>query len=145
MLVVGQTATISFGGTSVAQVIKMMELQNDGRVETIIRMIAMVTRNPVSLEAKWEPLLVCLLIKLKEKYRPRFVVLCIIPLSPDAGTPIADIRNGNVTRGNTRARNLSAENSNYLRLMDIENALRVVGHSALTKDRIHFNTQQARQ
>ena len=31
ILVVGQTAVISFGGASVAQVIKMMELQNDDR------------------------------------------------------------------------------------------------------------------
>ena len=31
ILVVGQTAVISFGGASVAQVIKMMELQNDGQ------------------------------------------------------------------------------------------------------------------
>ena len=30
ILVVGQTALISFGGASVAQVIKMIELQNDG-------------------------------------------------------------------------------------------------------------------
>ena len=34
--------------------------------------------------------LVCLLNELKEKYRPRLVVLCTIPLKPDAGLPIAD-------------------------------------------------------
>ena len=33
IIVVGHTAAISFGGASVAQMIKMMELQNDDRVE----------------------------------------------------------------------------------------------------------------
>ena len=42
-------------------------------------------------------------------------------------------------------RNLIAEKSTDLRLIDIESALRMVDHSALTKDGIHFNTQQCRQ
>ena len=48
VLVVGQTTAISFGGASVAQVIKMMELQNDDRVDTLILMIGTndLSRNP---------------------------------------------------------------------------------------------------
>ena len=48
ILVVGQTTAISFGGASVAQVIKMMELQNDDRVDTLILMIGTndLSRNP---------------------------------------------------------------------------------------------------
>ena len=108
-----------------AQVIKMMELQNDDRVDTLILMIGTndVSRNPVTPEAKCEPLLVFLLNELKENYRPRLMALCTIPLNPDAGSPIADFMNGIVTRWNAMVRNLIAKNSNELRLMDIESAL----------------------
>ena len=66
--VVDQLTAISFGGASVAQVIKMMELQNDERVVTLILVIGTndVSRNPVTPEPKWEPLLVRLLNELKE-------------------------------------------------------------------------------
>ena len=38
--------------------------------------------SPWLKSSKWEPLLVCLLIELKEKYRPRLVVMCTIPQNP---------------------------------------------------------------
>ena len=115
--VVGQATAISFGGATVAQVIKMIELQNVDRVDTLILMKGFneVFRHLVTTEEKWEPLLVCLLNELKEKYRPRLVALCNTLLSPDAGSPIADFMNGNVTRWNTMARNLIADNSNELK------------------------------
>ena len=58
IFVVGQTNAIAFGGASVARVIKMMELQNDDRVVRLILMIGTndVSRNPVTREEKWEPL-----------------------------------------------------------------------------------------
>ena len=67
---------ISSGGASVAQVIKMMELQNDDRVDTLTVIIGTndVSRKPVTPEAKWESLLICFLNELKENYRPRIVV-----------------------------------------------------------------------
>ena len=54
---------------------------------------------------------------------------------------MADYMNGNVTKWNAMIRNLTAENPNELRLMDVESALRMVDHGALTRDGIHFNTQ----
>ena len=64
-----------------AHVIKLMELQNEDRVDTLtlMRGTNVVSRNPVTPEAKWESLLICLLNELKEKYRPRIVVLCTRP------------------------------------------------------------------
>ena len=85
IFVVAQTAVISFGGASVAQVLKMMEMRNVDRVDTLTLMIGTkdVSRNPVTTEVKWESLLICLLNEQKDKYRPRVVVLCTIPLIPD--------------------------------------------------------------
>ena len=79
-----------------------------------------------------------------EKYRPRFVVLCTIPQNPMVGTVVADFMNGNVTRWNEMIRSLVRNNRGELRLLDLENMLRMIDHIALTRDGIHFNTQQGR-
>ena len=112
----------------------MMVLQNDDRVNTLTLMIG---KN----EVKWESLLICLLNDLKEKNRPKIVVLCTIPRNPDSGSPVAGYMNGKVTKWNVMARNLTAENPSDLRLMDVESALRMVDHGALTKNGIQLKTQ----
>ena len=113
----GQTTVISFGGASVAQVIKMMEFQGEDHLDTLVIMLGTndVSRAPVTPEGKWKPLLVCLLNELKEKYRPRLVVLCTIPQNPEVGTPVADFMNGNVTRWNEMTRGLVRSNPSELR------------------------------
>ena len=142
----GHTTVLSFGGTSLAQVIKMMEFQGEDHLDTLVIMLWTndVWRAPVTPEGKWQPLLVWLLNELKEKYRPRLVVLCTIPQNPQAGTPAADFMNGNAIRWNEMTRSLVRSNPSELRLMDLENMLRMVDHFALTRDGIHFNTQQGR-
>ena len=146
IFVYGQTTTLSFGGASVAQVIKMMEFQSEDHLDTLVIMLGTndVSRAPVTPESKWEPLLVCLLNEVKEKYRPRFVVLCTIPQNPLVRTTVADFMNGNVTRWNEMIRNLVRNNPGELRLLDLENTLRMIDHIALTRDGIHFNTQRGR-
>ena len=59
----GQTIVLSFGGASVAQVIKMNEFQGEDHLDTLMIMLGTndVSRAPVTPEGKWEPLLVCLL------------------------------------------------------------------------------------
>ena len=69
IFVYGQTTTLSFGGASVAQVIKMMEFQSEDHLDTLVIMLGTndVSRAPVTPESKLEPLLVCLLNELNEK------------------------------------------------------------------------------
>ena len=52
--------------------------------------------------------------------------------------------NGNVTRWNEMIRGLVRNNPGELRLLDLENMLRMIDHIVLTRDGIHFNTQQGR-
>ena len=146
IFVYGQTTTLSFGGASVAQVIKMMEFQSKDHLDTLVIMLGTndVSLAPVTPESKWEPLLVCLLNELKEKYRPSLVVLCTIPQNPLVGTTVADFMNGNVTRWNEMIRSLVRNNPGELRLLDLEHMLRMIDHIALTRDGIHFNTQRGR-
>ena len=106
IFVYGQTTALSFGGASVAQVIKMMEFQSEDYLDTLAIMLGTidVSRALVTPESNWGPLFVCLLNELKEKYRPRLVVLCTIPQNPMLGTAVADFMNGNVTRWNEMIR-----------------------------------------
>ena len=94
----GQTTVLSFGGASVAQLIKMMKFQGEDHLDTLVIILGTsdVSRAPVTPEGKWEPLMLCLLNELKEKYRPRLVVPCTITQNPEVGTPVADFMNGNV-------------------------------------------------
>ena len=146
IFVYGQTTALSFEGGSVAQVIKMMEFQSEDYLDTLVIMLGTndVSRAPVTPESKWEPLLACLLEEIKEKYRPRIVVMCKIPQNPMVGTLVADFMNGNVTRWNEMTRSLVRNNPGQLRLLDLENILRMIDHIALTRNAIHFNTQQGR-
>ena len=142
----GQTSVLTFGGASFAQVIKMMKFQREDHLDTLVLLLGTngVSRVPVTPEGNWEPLLVCLLNELKARYRPRLVVLCTIPQNPEVGTPVVDFMNGNLTRWNEMTRSLVRSNPSELRLMDLENMLRMVDHLALTRDGIHYNTQQWR-
>ena len=146
IFVSGQTTVLSFRDASVAQVNKRMEFQGEDHLVTLVIMLGTndVLRALVTPEGRWEPLLVCLLSKLKEKYRSRLMVLCTIPQNPEVGTPVADFMNGNVTRCSEMTRSLVRSNPSELRLIDLENMLRMIDHLALTRDGIHFNTQQAR-
>ena len=119
----------------------MMEFQSEDHLDTLVIMLGTndVSRAPVTPGSKWEPLLVCLLNELKEKYRPRLVVLCTIPQNPMVGTTVADFTNGNVTRWNEMIRSLVINNPGELRLLDLENMLRMIDHIALTRDGILFN------
>ena len=55
IFVYGQTTTLSFGGASVAQVIKMMEFQSEDHLDTLVIMLGTndVSRAPVTPECKW--------------------------------------------------------------------------------------------
>ena len=143
----GQTNVVSYEGASVAQVIKIMESQNEDQVDTLIVMLGTndIARAPVIPESRWEPLVVCLLNELKKKYKPGLVLLCTIPQNSEVGAPLADFMNGNVTRWNEMVRNLITSNPGELRLMDLENTLRMTDHLALTRDGIHLNTLQGRR
>ena len=65
----GQTTILSFGGASVAQVIKMLEFQSEDHLDTLIIMLGTndVSRAPVTPESKWEPLLAVSLERIERK------------------------------------------------------------------------------
>ena len=59
----GETSAVSFEGASVAQVIKM--LQDEDQLDTLTIMIGTIdnSKAPVTPGSRWEPLLICLSMK----------------------------------------------------------------------------------
>ena len=125
----------------------MKEFQGEDHLDTLVIMLGtnVVSRAPVTPVGKWEAVLCCLLNELKEQYRTRLVVLCTQPQKLEVGPPVADFKNGKVTRWNEMTRSLVRSNPSELRFMDLENMLRMIDHLALTRDGKHFNTQQERR
>ena len=144
ILVNGQTTVLFFGVASMVQALKMMEFQSEDQLDTLIVMLGIndISRTPITPESRWEPLLVCHLSELKEKYKQRLVVLWAIPHNQEVGTSVADFKNGNVTRWNEMTRNLVRSNPGELRFMNQKNTLRMTDYLVLTRDRIPFNTLQ---
>ena len=64
-----------------AKVIKIMELQDEDQLDTLLILIGTndISRTLVAAETRWEPLLVWILKELKEKYKPRLVILSTAP------------------------------------------------------------------
>ena len=123
-----------------AQVIKMMEYQNEDQVDTLIVMLGTndISRAPVTPDSRWEPLVVCLLNELKEKYKP-----CLWCCARSRRTRKWAFRW--LISWNEMVRNLIRSNPGELRLLDLENTLLMPDHLALTRDGIHFNTLQVRR
>ena len=121
--------------------------QSEDQLDTIVIMLGTndLSRVPVTPVGDYEPLLVCFLNELKEKYKRRLVLLGTIPQNTEVGRPKADLMTGNVTQWNDLTRNLMRSNPSELRLMDLENTLRMTDYLPLTKDGIHFNTPQGRR
>ena len=72
-------------------------------------------------------------------------MLYTFPQNPEVGAPVADFMNGNVTRWIEMVRNLIRSNPGELRLMYLENTLRMTDYLALARNGIHFNTLQGRR
>ena len=71
--------------------------------------------------------------------------MCTFSQNPEVGTAVADFMNGNVARWNEMICNLVRSNPGELRLMDLEDTLRMTDQLALTRDGIHFNTLLGRR
>ena len=93
-----------------------------------------IPRAPLTPETRWEPLLVCLLNEMKEKYKPTLVVLFTVSQNQDVGIPVFNFMNGSVARWNEMIRNLVRSIPDELRLMDRESTLRMTDHLALIRE-----------
>ena len=133
---------MAFGGATIVQLFRMMELMNPGKIPDImiLRGTNDVSRGSDEEEARWESMMVCLFTTLWQKFSCAVLTVCTVPMSTKTLTATGRRHNEGVIRWNNILRNLASQNAGRLILMDIEHELRAMDQARLTTDGIHFDS-----
>ena len=124
------TTVMAFGGATIAQLYRMMELMNPGRIPSVMIQVGTnnISRSSDEEEALWESMMVCLFTTLWQKFNCAVLNVCTVPMNARSLTTAGRRHNEGVVRWN-----------NILR-MDIEHELRAKDQGRLTTDGIHFDS-----
>ena len=136
------TTVMAFGGATIAQLFRMVELMNPGRIPNIMILIGTnnVSRGSDEAEALWESMMVCLFTTLWHKFKCAVLTVCTVPMSTKTLTATGRRHNEGVIRWNNILRNLASRNAGRLILMNIEHELKAMDQVRLTTDGIHFDS-----
>ena len=132
------TTVMAFGGATIAQLYRMVELMNPRRIPNVIILVGTynISRGLDEQEALWESMMVCLFTTLWQKYNCAVLNVCTVPMN----TRSLRRHNEGVVRWNNILRNLASRNAGIMVLMDIEHELRAMDQARLTTDGIHFDS-----
>ena len=136
------TTVISFGGATIAQLYRMVELMNPGRIPNVMILVGTndISRGSDEKEALWESMMVCLFTTLWQKFNCAVLTVCTVPMNTRSLTAAGRRHNEGVVRWNNILRNPASRNAGRMILMDIEHELRAMDQARLTTDGIHFNS-----
>ena len=128
------TTVMAFGGATKAQLYRMMELMNPGRIPNIMILIVTnnVSRGSDEEEAQWESMMVWLFTTLCQEFKCAVLTVCTVPMTTRTLTSAARRHNERVIRWNNILRNLASRNAGRMILMDIEHELRAMDQARLT-------------
>ena len=133
---------IAFGGATIAQLFRMVELIKPGRIPNIMILIGTnnVFRGSDEEEAQWESMMECLVTTLWQKFKWAVLTICTVPMSTKTLISTGRRHNEGVIRWNNLLRNLASRNAGRMILMDIEHELRAMDQARLTTDGIHYDS-----
>ena len=136
------TTVMAFGGATIAQLYRMVELMNPGRISNVMIMVGTndISRGSDEQEALWESMMVCLFTTLWHKFNCAVLTVCTVPMNTRSLTAAGRRHNEGVFRWNNILRNLARRNAGRMILMDIEHELRAMDQARLTTDGIHFDS-----
>ena len=136
------TTVMAFGGATIAQLYRMLELMNPGRIPNVMILVGTndISRGSDEQEALWESMMVCLFTNLWQKLSCAVLTVCTVPMNTRSLTASGRRHNEGVVRWNNILRNLASRNAGRMILMDIEHELRAMDQARLTTDDIHFDS-----
>ena len=136
------TTLMAFGGARIAQLYRMVELMNPGRIPNVMILVRTnkISRSSDEEEALWESMMVCLFTTLWQKFNCAVLTVCTVPMNARSLTATGRRHNEVVVRWNNILRNLASRNAGRMILMDIEHELRAMDQARLTTDGIHFDS-----
>ena len=134
------TTVMAFGGATIAQLYRMVELMNPGKIPNVMILVGTndISRGSDEQEALWESMMVCLFTTLWQKFSCAVLTVCTVPINARSLTASGRRHNERVMRWNNILRNLANRNAGRMILMDIEHELRAMVQARLTTDGIHF-------
>ena len=126
------TTVMGFGGATIAQLYRMVELMNPGKIPNIMILIGTnnVPRGSDEKDTKWESM----------KFKCAVLTICTVPMSTRTLTSAGRRHNEGVIRWNNILRNLASLNARRMILLDIEHELRAMDQSRLTTGGIYFDS-----
>ena len=135
------TTVMAFGGATIAQVFRMVEQMNTGRIPHVMILVGTnnISRSSDEEEALWESMMVCLFTTLWQKFNCAVLTVCTAPMSTRMLTAAGRRHNEGVIRWNNIQRNVASRNAGSMILMDIEHELRAMDQARMTTDGIHFD------
>ena len=136
------TTVMAFGGATIAQLYRMVELMNPGKIPNVMILVGTndISRGSDEQEALWEAMMVCLFTTLWQKFSCAVLTVCTVPMNTRSLTASGRRHNEGVMRWNNILRNLANRNAGRMILMDIEHELRAMDQARLTTDGIHFDS-----
>ena len=136
------TTVMAFGGATIAQLYRMEELMNPGRIPNVMILVGTndISRGSDEQEALWESMMVCLFTTLWHKFNCAVLTVCTVPMNTRSLAASGRRHNEGVVRWNNILRNLASRNAGRMILMDIEPELRAMDQAKLTTDGIHFDS-----
>ena len=136
------TTVVDFGGATIAQFFRMVELMNPGRIPNVMILVGTnnISRSSDEEEALWEAMMVCLFTTLWQEFNCAVLTVCTVPMTTRTLTAAGRRHDKGVVRWNNILRNLASRNAGKMILMDIEHELRAMDQARLTTDGIHFDS-----
>ena len=136
------TTVMAFGGATIAQLYRMVELMNPGKIPNVMILVGTndISRGSDEQEALWESMMVCLFTTIWQKFSCAVLTVCTVPMNARSLTASGRRHNEGVMRWNNILRNLANRNAGRMILMDIEHELRAMDQVRLTTDGIHFDS-----
>ena len=136
------TTVMAFGCATIAQLYRMVELMNPGKIPNVMILVGTddISRGSDEQEALWESMMVCLFTTLWQKFNCAVLTVCTVPRNTKSLTAAGRRHNEGVVRWNNILRNLASRNAGRMILMDIEHELRAMDRARLTTDGIHFDS-----
>ena len=122
------TTVMAVGGATIAQLYRMVELTNPGRIPNVMILVGTndISRGSVEQEALWESMMVCLFTTLWQKFNCAVLTVCTVAMNTRSLTASGRRHNEGVVRWNNILRNLASRNAGRMTLMDIEHELRAM-------------------
>ena len=133
---------MAFGGATPAQLFRMVELINPGRIPNVMIVVGTnnISRSSDEEKALWESMMVCMFTTLWQKFNCAVLTVCTVPMNTRTLTAARRRHNEGVIRWNNILRNLASRNAGKMILMDIEHELRAMDQARMTTDGIHFDS-----